>query len=452
MGWQFGLQILFLILYLNSSLAQSESDLANIDRQISKICDDNLRGTKEFIKERRALDFPSAMAKFTQSLYVSLLQNYGNTNFVFSPLSIHSALSMLFLGSSINSKTHKELQKALGNINSPCVLSLLYRDVLDSYKGQDSFLYGNRVWIKDDFDVNEVYKRNVENNFGASVGKANFSKTEAIAKVNNWVSKVTRGNIKQLVDEFSPETKLFLANALYFNEEWKFPFLDELAGEPIFKEFQVGKEKKSVRMMELTSEELVYGEIADKSAEVEVVSIPYKNEDFEMQIIVPKDRSRLERTEEGLKIQEEKDLYHFEEADYFNIFSEAKNSTNIEIEDVRITMPIFKVESKFDASEALQAMGATEIFSDTAEFGRLSSNAGKIGVSRILHRAAVEVTKNGTEGAAATGVELVLFSAGFGVNKDVLVDRSFIFVINDKRNNIPVLVGRVADPTIIPDP
>ena len=63
---------------------------------------------------------------------------------------------------------------------------------------------------------------------------------------------------------------------------------------------------------------------------------------------------------------------------------------------------------------------------------------------KILHEAVVKVIKEGW--SAATRVELTLFSAGF--QKYVLVDRPFIFIIQDKVNNIPVLVGRIKNPTI----
>jgi len=69
-------------------------------------------------------------------------------------------------------------------------------------------------------------------------------------------------------------------------------------------------------------------------------------------------------------------------------------------------------------------------------------------VSRVVHKAVVEVAKNGTIGGAATGVELVLLSATFGQQIRVTVDQPFIFIIQDVRNKIPILVGRVMDPTL----
>ena len=67
-------------------------------------------------------------------------------------------------------------------------------------------------------------------------------------------------------------------------------------------------------------------------------------------------------------------------------------------------------------------------------------------MSKILHKAVVNVDKKGTEGAAVTGVELVLLSGSFGRNIDVNVDRPFIFIVQDKKSNIPILVGRIKNP------
>ena len=89
-----------------------------------------------------------------------------------------------------------------------------------------------------------------------------------------------------------------------------------------------------------------------------------------------------------------------------------------------------------------------------------------ISVSRIKHTSMVEVClsssfaldscqphlyqvrKEGREGAAATGEEIALFSAAFGEQKDIVVDRPFIFVVQDTKNKIPVLVGKITDPTV----
>ena len=59
----------------------------------------------------------------------------------------------------------------------------------------------------------------------------------------------------------------------------------------------------------------------------------------------------------------------------------------------------------------------------------------------------MEISKEGTEGAVATGIELVLLCGSFRVQKNIVLDRPFIFIVQDRVNNIPVLVGRVKNPS-----
>ena len=84
------------------------------------------------------------------------------------------------------------------------------------------------------------------------------------------------------------------------------------------------------------------------------------------------------------------------------------------------------------------------MFAARAELDKITAG-GPVGVGNILHQAVVEVSKDGSEAAAATGIELSLFSSGF--KKHIVVDRPFIFIIQDRINNIPVIVGRIKNPT-----
>ena len=68
-------------------------------------------------------------------------------------------------------------------------------------------------------------------------------------------------------------------------------------------------------------------------------------------------------------------------------------------------------------------------------------------VGKVIHEAVLEVTMEGTDGATATGAEIVLFSASFGEEKNIVLDRPFIVIVQDRLNNIPVLVGRVNNPS-----
>ena len=70
----------------------------------------------------------------------------------------------------------------------------------------------------------------------------------------------------------------------------------------------------------------------------------------------------------------------------------------------------------------------------------------KLRVSRILHKAAVTVDENGTEAAASTFIDLVPFS--ITSPKMVIVNRPFLFILRDSHNMIPLIMGKVVNPSL----
>merc|ERR1712002_391609 len=384
----------------------------------------------------------SAVADFSQSLYVQLAETSEDENFVFSPLSLHSALSLLYLGTKDNSSTQQQLGAAMGIINNPQLLRQSYQQVVQSYRGQHSFLYGNHIWVGEGFTLKPDYVELVSSQFGSNISSLDFAGAHPEQEVNDWIEKMTGGMISNLVDSFSSGTMMFLANALYFNEKWLQPFDDKYYNGTLIEEyFYSSAGKIKVPMIQQTSNKIVYGEIETQNDLLEVVTIPYENKDFEMQIILPKDAKGLNILENQMKLKEEQD-----DNSHFNLFKALKNVYSGYIDDIQLRMPKFKLKSKFNAADILKNLGARDVFTAEAELDKMV-DGGPIGVGKVIHEAVVEVSKEGTQGAAATGVEIVLFSASFGEQKNIIVDRPFIFIVQDRVNNIPVLVGRVKSPS-----
>merc|ERR1712151_555474 len=372
----------------------------------------------------------SEIGDFSQSLYVQLAETSGEENFVFSPLSLHSALSLLYLGTKDNSYTQQQLGAAMGSINNPQLLKQSYQQVVQSYKAQKSFLYGNHIWVGNGFTLKPDYKDLVSRQFGSGISPLDFAGANPANEVNAWVKNMTGGKINNLVDSFSAGPMMFLANALYFNEKWQEPFEDvDYKGNPIQEDFYSSTGKVKVPMIQQISSKMVYGEIQTQNDRLQVVTIPYKNPNFEMQIIIPPRGKGLNILENQMKLKEEQD-----DRTSFNLFKALKDEYSGYIEDIKLKMPKFKLKSKFNAAEILQNLGATDVFTAGAELDKMI-DGGPIGVGKIIHEAVVEVTKEGTEGAAATGVEIVLFSASFGEHKNIVLDRPFIFIVQDKLNN-----------------
>ena len=112
-----------------------------------------------------------------------------------------------------------------------------------------------------------------------------------------------------------------------------------------------------------------------------------------------------------------------------------------------MTMPPFKIRSKVRGKTMFENMHVNDLFTSKAELDKITddkpvgempriqnqNNALVAGISDILHEAVIDVTKNGTEGAAATGVEIVFFSASLEATKDIIVNKPFIFIIEVRK-------------------
>jgi serpin B len=346
---------------------------------------------------------------------------------------------VLYLGTKDDSETQRQLGSAMGIVNSPHLLKMAYQRVIETYQDQKLFLYGNHIWVGEEFTLKPDYKELVLKQFGSEASNIDFTSFDAVYQVNQWISNKTNKKIENLVESFSKDSKMFLANALYFNEKWLEPFEErDHEGNIIEETFDTGSMKVTVPMIQHISSEIVYGEITTKGNNfLEVVTIPYKNKNFEMQLVIPKIAKGLDILEDEMILKDRQD-----DQTSFNIFKTLKNESFDINEDVRLRMPRFKVKSKFDAAEALKGLGAEEVFTAGAELDKIA-DGGQLGVGKIIHEAVVEISKEGTEDAAATGIELVLLSGSFGVQNNIVLDRPFIFIVQDRVNNIPVLVGRV---------
>jgi len=375
-----------------------------------------------------------------------------NSNFVFSPLSVHSALTMLYLGTTTNSTTENELKIAMGGHASKESVQCSYKNIVDVYSQEKDFKYANNFWLQQGYDINPNFKRKVQKILNSDAQNINFNAEDSVDLVNGWVAAMTNQKIKKMVEEFSSNTVLYLANALYFKEEWLVPFDDvNYDDTPLLGNFETPTGPKEVGMIQQINSNATYGEIKifQDDELVEVVSLPYKNDLFEMQIILPKNKAQFSRMEDKMKLSNERDLTEAETG-YFNMFSSKKNEVIDElkedISEVYLRIPTFQVRSDLDVVNSLEKLGAKKVFQAGAELAELG--AGPLSVSKISHTALLEVSKEGTEGAAATGAEIVLLSSAINDRLDIVVDRPFIFVVEDKKNKVPVLVGRVMDPSV----
>ena len=233
---------------------------------------------------------------------------------------------------------------------------------MQSYRNQQSFLYSNSIWAQDGLKIDRNFTDDLKEHFDADTNNIDFTKETSVEEVNSWISNQTRGLVPKLVPGFSPSTLLFLANALYFKDKWLVPFQEanetgnSLESEPFY-----GDSTLRVPMMLTSNVDIGVGNLSLGSHNATFVTIPYINNQFEMQIIVPEG----EKSEgwKGLAILEDyvKKNNKRDKHNDHNIFQSPKQTFD-NVEDVRLVMPKFSVSTKFDASKYLKSLGVNQIF------------------------------------------------------------------------------------------
>ena len=145
-------------------------------------------------------------------------------NTLLSPLSITLALSMTANGAA--GDTLAELEALLGA--EADVLNANAGSLLDDYlalEGSTERAIANSLWMDDSMAAEEGFLERCAAFYQAEVYQADLPTEETRAAVNDWIGRVTRGMIPQMLSQPPREdAALLLVNALYMKNTWKEEF------------------------------------------------------------------------------------------------------------------------------------------------------------------------------------------------------------------------------------
>jgi len=396
--------------------------------------------------------YADSMTDFTQDFLAVAMKEHGEKNFVFSPFSMHSVLAMLTSGSTDNSTTQKELLNGFGRANVIANIEQLYEQFVKSYKGTDvekNLKFGNRMWTTPRYfpKINEDYKSKLENLYGAQFAK--FAANNPEKEVNDWVKEVTQGKIDKIVDSVSPETAFLIVNALFFKASWAKSF-DE--GKP--QEFtKLNGQKVLTPMMNRDSKKQFVAQfttdlVKGRSDKCIALAIPYEAPDgkgaigrFEILIVMPEHHRGLQFFQDKA---ENLVAENFGSDNIIELALEALQGKRNNPVDHIVNMPEFKIDTNIEATTMLRKLYIDAPFDD-GEFNRIIQDE-PLRVGKVKHRATIEVTKDGTVGAAASSIELVALSASLSLPKKVDINKPFLFFVRDTDLNAIVFAGKYADP------
>ena len=365
----------------------------------------------------------------------------GRRSLVWSPLSVYQA--MLMAGEGADGKTFTEFERithlksketyrqwSMGFLND------LKKNQKDNRQLNISLNVANRLYVDDEFDLDEEFNKNLAKYYQSQLESIDFNEQENSAKkINQWVSNQTNNVIKEVLKakDINPTTKLMLVNALHFKAPWSKPFDAELSTKENFT-LSTGR-LIELQTMHLTSHFSYY---YDKKHQSQWINLPYKgNNRYVLTLALPDKEIELRVLERKL-LRNSKILT--------NIFSNLDNSKTSSTR-VQLSVPKFRIESTFDFVQNFKQYYQVSLpfDADKADFSLMSSGRQRdLFISKIIHKAVIDVDEAGTEAAAVTIIQM-LSRSGMFLHQDpvrLAFSRPFLFYLRDMNIKVPLFVGR----------
>jgi serpin B len=363
-----------------------------------------------------------ALADFAINFYKNVSAEKLDKNTVMSPVSVALALALLENGAS--GSTRNLIKNLLIQQGSNVEVLSAYRDIQTQLKIDDEkskLTIANALFPNQGLNLKQEYITTTKDCYDSEVQKVDFQQLEETRqKINKWVSDKTNAKIPELFKSgvLTPDTVLVLANAIYFKAAWQNAFQTQNTQKQIFYKFGRQQEPQNVSFMRNSG---TYRYAATDN--LQILELTYTNQDLAMYVFLPKAIAGLNQFERSLSGEKFKELI-----------------SGLQSQQMKIEMPKFTMRLPVDLKGILSNMGLSIIFSDGAEFGRMSNAALK--VSKAIHEAYINVNENGTEAAAATGFSMVPRSGPPPATKFV-VDRPFMYTIVHKKTSAILFLGKV---------
>jgi len=343
-------------------------------------------------------------------------------NVFISPYSIAAAVALIYNGAA--GKTAAEIEKALHiktsdllKYNSQCKA---FRTGITKADPKITIEIANSLWAKNGM----IYKKKFSD-FNMQYHNAESLILTTAETVNGWISDKTRGKITKVVEESDVVNSiLMLINAIYFKGAWSEEF-DKKATTPA--KFNAPGGEIDCKMM-CASGNYDYFE----NEELQAIYLPYGNKKTGMFVFLPAKNVKYEDFIKNLNAGAYKR--------YLDSFSNQKG---------RIELPKFKIEYFTALNDQLKDLGIKSAFENDADFKNIFETSKNVLISKVLHKAFVEVNEEGTEAAAVTVIMTREGSSAMMKPEktfNMIVDRPFFFAIAERDTKAILFMGGIKKP------
>jgi serpin B len=273
---------------------------------------------------------------------------------------------------------------------------------------------GNALFPQKGFRISADFLRTLAEQYAAGVRPVDFGSDSAAKQINAWVDKQTAGRIKQIFDHLDADTKLVLANTVYFKADWRMFF--EGVADAAF----TNADGSVIRTPTMSNAVRIrYAETGGIAA----IELPYADGPYAMWLML---------TPPGAKPEDA--LTPAVLGRLRAAFTETQ---------VEVAVPKWDFETSLDLQPVLTGLGLTSAFGSGADFSGIAPG---LFISQAVHKANISVDEWGTEAAAVTGIGFAVSGPPPATAK-FIADRPFAFAIVGGDDAIPLFIGRVIDPS-----
>lgn len=380
------------------------------------------------------------MAKRNNDFALNLFNEVaGMDSKVISPISVTYLMSMLANGA--DGKTRQEIISALGwdsavsetainkngeQINSKHTITV--DDINELCKGiitmsgnidpATTLKLANYVAVNKDYKLNPGFKETVSSNYMAEVENLDFSSSKTTSRINSWCSKQTGGMIPKIIDNVEPSAISYIMNAVYFNGTWTDKFDKSQTRLENFRGYT--RDIKKVDMMH-QNEKFFYTSNDTFAA----VRLPYGNGSFSMTVLLPN---------EGKSV--------FDMMKSLNADKIASLGNDMENCLVDLKLPRFTSTLDLTLNDVIAKLGAPSMFSSSADFSNFAD--GKFMVSKMIQKAKIEVSEEGTKAAAVTAGIMTMSALNPDGPRRVTfhANRPFVYMITERSTGVILFIGQ----------
>jgi serpin B len=386
---------------------------------------------------------------FALNLYSELATNSGNLFFL--PYSISTCLAMLYAGA--NGDTEQQMSQVLGFGTNQQQFASVFGDLQSELGAEQEtnaieLNIANALWIQEGFPFLPAFLQTATSQYQANIGQADFisEASEVTDEINNWVAQETQNKIQNIVrlGLINAGTRFVLANALYFLGVWTTSFEEtNTTTQPFYlsgttfveaplmhQPFLVDGNGNPITFNYMDNWEWAWLGYIIPTNGFQALELPYGSNQLSMVILLPSQVDGLGQLEGQLT-----------PSFLSNVLSQ------MVAQQVEIFLPRFTLESTFDLTNTLAAMGMPDAFTrGVADFSGIDGNT-DLFVTFVRHKAWGQVNEAGTQAAAATVVGGGRGYSGGPPPPVFRADHPFLFLIRDTQTWSVLFLGRLTNPS-----